>query len=207
MGATLLASLAGCERARPWDGPLDGSVRDESRPFLPNGPDGSWLPDGGNATDASPASDAGTGLPPSPVGGLWVSCYGNFHPSGHPLRDVTRLGLLCGPANGMTLLTTEPFEGKVAETERPSVHRFAARRGECYRIFAVAERSVADLDVTVRSSRGSRLAQDHSEDGWPILDPERPFCTFDDDTFKVLLAARRGAGRYAAQVWRLPARK
>jgi hypothetical protein len=99
------------------------------------------------------------------------------------------------------------MEGKVARAGPPSTHRFQARRGECYRLFAVAGRGVTDLDVAVRSSRGSRVAKDHGEDRWPVVHPERPFCTFDDDTFTVQFTAGRGAGSYAAQVWRLPASK
>lgn len=192
----------GCEPQRPWDGPLDGAVQDESRPWLPHGTDASWLRDGG-PVDGGASPDGGRALSPSAVGGLWVSCYGGFHPSGHPLRDVTRLGLLCGPPNGMKLLTTEAFQGEVAEGQQPVLHHFDARRGECYRVFAVAEPGVTDLDILVRSSRGSRLAKDHSEDAWPIVAPDRPFCTFDDDRFTVALRARRGSGRYAAQVWKL----
>ena len=48
---------------------------------------------------------------------------------------------------------------------------FEARRGECYRVFAVAEPGVTDLDVVVRSSRGAAIAADHGEDAWPIIAP------------------------------------
>lgn len=205
--ALLLAAawLLGCSRERPWNGPTDGGSHDESQPWLPARPDASWLSDAGTEPTASAAQTAES--KPSPVGGLWVSCYGGFVPSGDPRRDVTRLALLCGPPNGMRPVSDELFEGKVEQGGAPSTHRFPARRGECYRIFAVADAGVADLDVAVRSSRGSRLARDHSEDRWPVVHPERPFCTFDDDTFAVHLGARRGTGRYAAQVWKLPARK
>jgi hypothetical protein len=193
----------GCARERPWDGPADAGTHDESRPWLSPKPDASWLrdPDAG-AGDAG--SDGAAVQSPSPVGGLWVSCYGGFHPSDSPRKDVTRLGLLCGPPNGMGRANEASLEGAVDETKAPSTHRFQARRGECYRIFAVADRGVSDLNVAVYSSRGSKLATDHGEDRWPIVHPERPFCTFDDDTFAVHFRARRGAGRYAAEIWKLP---
>ena len=201
----VLGLASGCERrARPWDGPLDASVRDESQPWVRPGPDASWLTNPAAVTDGG--ADGGRVERVSPVGGLWVSCYGGFRPSGEPLRDVTRLGLLCGPPNGLRLVSREPLQGKVAAGARAASHRFEARRGECYRIFAVASSSIEDLDVVVRSSRGSQLAKDHSEDAWPILDPEGPICTFGDDTFTVAVSARRGSGSYAMQIWALPAR-
>lgn len=210
LGAATLCALvvgSGCEqRARPWDGTLDGSVRDESQPWLRPGPDASWLA-APAASGADGGTDGGWVERVSPVGGLWVSCYGGFHPTDDPVRDVTRLGLLCGPPNGLRPLTKVPFEGKVAQGEEARTHRFEARRGECYRLFAVASPTIEDLDVAVRSSRGSRLAVDHSEDRWPILDPEGPLCTFDNDTFTVRVSAPRGRGRYALQVWKLPTRK
>jgi hypothetical protein len=111
---------------------------------------------------------------------------------------------MCGPPNGMSLVNAQPMTGQVRPPGEATGHRFQAKRGECYRIFAVGTSSVGNLDVTVRSSRGSRLAADDSEDSWPIVEPDRPICTFDDDTFTVELSSRDGRGAYAAEVWRLP---
>ena len=100
-----------CDRERPWDGAHDGGARDESEPWLSPKPDASWLRDGGPS--AAGTADGGTTPSPSPVGGLWVSCYGGFQPSAEPHKDVARLGLLCGPSNGMRRLTDAPLEGTV----------------------------------------------------------------------------------------------
>jgi hypothetical protein len=177
---------------------MDATVVDESRPWLPQTGDASWL---GDAGAAGLGDDAGTSGGPSPVGGTWVSCYGGFHPAGEPLRDVTRLGLLCGPPNGMRLLSPETVQGELGAGRPPLRTSFAARRGSCYRVLAVGAAGIEDLDVVVRSSRGSEVARDHGEDRWPIVQPERPFCTFDDDTFTIELSARRGSGAMAAQLW------
>lgn len=139
--------------------------------------------------------------PPVRVGGPWVRCYGNFRASGEPVKDVTRLSLLCGPENGMRRLSTKTLEGSVAEGAAPVTGAIQAKRGECYRVFAVAEPSVADLDVTVRSSRGATIASDHGEDAWPVVQPDRPFCALEDDTWAIEIGARRGKGRFAYEVW------
>lgn len=149
-----------------------------------------------------------TGEPETPVlpvrvGGPWVRCYGGFHPAGDPVKDVTRLSLLCGPVNGMKRLSSSPLEGAVVAGGPAVADGFEARRGECYRIFAVAEAGVADLDVVVRSSRGAAIAADHGEDPWPIVQPDRPFCALEDDHYTVEISAKRGSGRFAAEVWAL----
>jgi len=177
---------------------MDATVVDESRPWLPRSAEASWLGDGGPG-DLSEGADAAA--KPSPVGGPWVSCYGGFHPGPEPLQDVTRLGLLCGPPNGMRLLSPDAVQGKLDAGQPPVRYSVPVRRGNCYRLFAVGAPGIDDLDVTVRSSRGSTLGSDHSEDRWPIIEPERPLCTFDDDTFTIELSARRGSGAFAAQIW------
>jgi hypothetical protein len=94
--------------------------------------------------------------------------------------------------------------GSVAEGQPPIAEPFSARRGECYRVFAAAEPSVIDLDVAVRSSRDAVIAADHGEDAWPIVQPDRPFCVLEDDTLRLEITARRGQGRFAAELWVLP---
>nr|AYM54075.1 hypothetical protein [Byssovorax cruenta] len=220
--ATLaLTALAyGCqERVRPWE---QGDVDASSPPplaspavplFLPDRDGGALVPSPAPPGSTAPAEDrAGDGgkvdeeaveapTPPVRVGGPWVRCYGNFHRSGEPVKDVTRLALLCGPENGMHRLTKQPIEGAVEEGGMSATQTFEAHRGECYRVFAVAEPSVPDLDVTVRSSRGAALAADHGEDSWPIVQPDRPICPLSDDRYTVEVTAHRGKGRFAAEVW------
>lgn len=206
----LLASLAGaaaCERkARPWEGAPDGSVVDASRPFLPDAPrDGSWL----GPASALPSSSAAEEPPPTPKkievrgGGLWRSCADGFSPSGDARKDVERLGLLCGPANGMKV-DGEALTGEASE--RVATHPLPVLDGACYRVFAVASAGVEGLDLTVRSLRGSRLAG--AEGGRVLMvDAERPFCTFANETLTLEVRARGGKGRYAVRIYQLPAQR
>ena len=220
-----LALSSGCERSHPWSGQPDGGVIDESSPFLPGRPRadaGSVPPLGSSPLDSSssgsaplgqaplassePAAGGSLDLPaPSPVGGLWVSCRDGFRLSGEPLRDVTRLGLMCGPVNGMTALG-DPLEGELSAGGGTATHPLAARAGACYRIFAIAGDGIVDLRLAVRSSRGTRLAADELHGRVAVADPERPFCTFEDDQFEIRVAAGASAGRYALQIWQLARR-
>jgi hypothetical protein len=201
LGPAVLLALGCRNPPRPWD------LKDAEPPTPPT-PASSQGPTQVAVLDASP-DDAGRDdvEPKNPVriGGPWVRCYGNFRASGDPVKDVTRLSILCGPENGMRRLSTRAVEGSVTAGGAPVSESFDARRGDCYRVFAVAEPSVADLDVVVRSSRGSPIAADHGEDGWPIVQPDRPFCALEDDRYTFEVSAKRGGGRFAAEVWVLRA--
>ncbi|MGK4004601.1 hypothetical protein WMF31_18355 [Sorangium sp. So ce1036] len=158
--------------------------------------------------DAGALEDPDLPVPPVRVGGPWVRCYGNFRLSGDPRKDVTRLSLLCGPANGMRRLSPEAIEGHVAEGGAIVTEKLQLVRGACYRVFAVGGPGIINLDVAVRSSRGAMVASDGSEDAWPIVQPDRPVCALeDDDGASVEISARRGAGRFAAEVWVLKSYK
>jgi hypothetical protein len=155
-------------------------------------------------------NDVGSGLgpeagmnrrAPDPVGGSWVTCYGNYRPTSTPERDVTRLGILCGPSNGMKPVGTTTV-GEASEN--PTEHELDVRQGDCFRIFAVADATVSDLAVVVRDPKGGPIASDHNNDRWPILNPDGPFCLVDAGKYSVEVRARQGRGKYAMQIWRLP---
>ncbi|EYF08017.1 Hypothetical protein CAP_7039 [Chondromyces apiculatus DSM 436] len=153
--------------------------------------------DGGEAQ----AGAEGPVTPPVRVGGPWVRCYGNFRLSGTPLQDVTRLSLLCGPSNGMRRYSKEAVVGVVGAGKPAVTAPVPLRRGACYRVFAVGDGGIGDLEVVMRSSRGVAIATDAGEDAWPIVQPDRPFCALDDDDAVLEVSARKGAGRFAAEVW------
>ena len=211
----LVPALAvGCQpRARPWDqgdaeAPLAPRPSATPTSMLPPPSaaatdDPGADPTAGDAGPVAPGSEA-EGRAPTPlvrIGGPWVRCYGSFHPAGDPVKDVTRLALLCGPENGMRRLSRAPIEGEVTEGAPGITTTFEARRGECYRVFAVADATVTDLDVTVHSSRGAAVAADHGEDAWPIVQPDRPFCPLEKDVYTLEIAAHRGHGHFAAEIW------
>lgn len=158
---------------------------------------------GAAAGSAEVAPDDERGRSRVTPGGGWVKCHEGLSLSGDPVKDVTRIGLLCGPSNGMRRKTKQAIVGLVGEHEPPVVTSIQSARGACYRIFAAADAQVSELDVTVRSSRDVGVAADHGAGRLAIVQPDRPFCTFADETFTVEVSARRGSGRFAAEVWAL----
>jgi hypothetical protein len=122
------------------------------------------------------------------------------------LRDVTRLGLMCGPVNGMTPLG-DAREGELRAGGEGARHPLPVRAGGCYRVFAVAGEGIDDLEVQIRSSRGTRLGADELRGRVALVDPERPFCTFADDELQIRVASAGGNGRYALEVWQMAGRR
>jgi hypothetical protein len=89
-------------------------------------------------------------------------------------------------------------------TKTPSRHPFEVKSGACYRVFAVAAASVEGLSMTVLSVRGSRLAAVDDAGRVALLEPERPFCSFANETLMLEVTAHAGQGLYAARIYQLP---
>ena len=113
-----------------------------------------------------------------------------------------RLGLLCGPQNGMSKLTGSR-EAEIKDGGAGLEHPFEAKAGECFRIFAVADPSIEDLDIEVLSPTQKRVAFDTGDDRWPVVNPEGPFCVTEEGLHGARVRAQRGIGRYAIEIWRL----
>jgi hypothetical protein len=112
-----------------------------------------------------------------------------------------RLGLMCGPSNGMRKVAA--VESEAVEGAAGREHRWQARAGDCYRIFVVGHPVAEDLDVEVFDAKGRRVAFDTTDDRWPIVKPDGPFCVFDAGEYRAVVRAQRGSGRYAIEIWRL----
>jgi hypothetical protein len=101
------------------------------------------------------------------------------------------------------MIKVKRFEGDVRADAGPSAHRFAARAGECFRVFAVADPAVEDLDLELFDARGRRVAFDDGDDRWPIVEPDGPWCSFDATELSMRVTASHGGGRYAIELWKL----
>jgi hypothetical protein len=154
------------------------------------------------STEPAPIAPPPAGARAAPTGGNWRKCHANFQPRDQPELDVLRLGVLCGPSNGMRKVS-EAKQAQVADGGAGQEHRWRAQAGDCYRIFAVGEPGIEDLDVEVFAPNGARVALDTSDDRWPIVNPDGPFCVFEEGDYRAVVRAQRGSGRYAVEIWRL----
>jgi hypothetical protein len=131
----------------------------------------------------------------------WSKCYESFTPSGDPVDDVRRIGLLCGPSNGQKPLS-EIRSAPQSENEAVDRYTFTAGgEGKCYRVFGVGDTGVRDLDLQVVGPGGELVAADVAKDAWPVLPPRGPLCLKDRGVYTLEVSVYRGSGKYAVQVW------
>jgi hypothetical protein len=131
----------------------------------------------------------------------WIDCYRGFSPSEDPISDVERLATACAAPAGMKPLTPVHDGAEQGEHDQPERMRFRARRGRCYRVFAVGAPGVEDLDVAIYDADGKLAAADVSRDRWPVVPPRGPACADRDGMYTVAVAVTRGSGPYAMLVW------
>jgi hypothetical protein len=127
------------------------------------------------------------------------ACYRQFVPSLVPRVDATRLALACGPSGGLA-----PFaraSGVVDETAAPFVYGWDADRRDCFRVFAVAAPSVADLEIEVTGPEGFRSLTSASV-RWAVVDEARPFCSKHGGHYDARFVTHGGHGAVYAAIWR-----
>lgn len=133
--------------------------------------------------------------------GPFETCYSTFSPSGDASGDLARLVRNCGPAGGMRALTAV-HQGQ--QGERDPVERLSfevPEGGKCYRVYAVGDSGVKDLDLLLRGASGDAFVADVSHDSWPVLPPREPICLSEAGVYLLEVSVSRGEGRYALQVW------
>ncbi|MCS6900457.1 MAG: hypothetical protein NZX77_11930 [Polyangiaceae bacterium] len=157
-------------------------------------------PAAGDLVEASASAPRAPQLPGP--GGPWVGCYAHFRPTSTPLRDVTRLGLLCGSAGGLRPIAPA-YQGTLAQGGEHSFP-FSLERGQCVRAFAVSGRELTDLDLAIYDPTGILVRSDGIDDRWPVLPPDGMLCVALGGTYELRVSARKGAGDFAAQLWLLP---
>ncbi len=134
------------------------------------------------------------------MGGTYETCYAGFQPQGAPVKDVTRLGLLCGPYHGMR----EVRPGWVGDVspEAPQAITIQATRGACYRVVGVDEEAAGAMKVQVSGPDGAIVASSEPS-RWVVLPARGLWCVESSGEY-VVRVTTTGSGRAALQVWLLP---
>jgi hypothetical protein len=134
------------------------------------------------------------------TGNVWSDCYRRFQPGDDPSADVARLGEECAAPAGMRPITPV-HTGEQSDRDAAERLSFRARRGRCYRAFAVGAPGVRDLDVAVYDASGALVTGDVSRDRWPVVPPRGPLCATDDALYTLAIGVTRGGGAFALQIW------
>ena len=90
------------------------------------------------------------------------------------------------------------------QSDRDPVDRYTfyvPRAGACYRVYAVGDRGIADLDLLIRGPSGEDFVADLTHDAFPVLPPQSPLCFDGAGLYMLEVSVFRGSGSYALQVW------
>lgn len=154
-----------------------------------------------DVSDTSIEGGASTPVHPDRYGDpFWSTCYRSFAPGADPVSDLDRLGFLCGAPRGFS--AAAPIHVGSQKTE-DSAERlvFRARKGRCYRLFAIGSASVRDLDLSILAPDGRLVAADLSKDPWSVVPPRAPWCPEEEGPFAIDISVSDGEGPYALGVW------
>lgn len=78
----------------------------------------------------------------------------------------------------------------------------ALHPGWCYKVVALADESVGDLDLRLYDSHSVLVERDTTEDVQPVLGMARPVCPNESAIYRIEVRALSGGGRVAVQVYR-----
>jgi hypothetical protein len=133
--------------------------------------------------------------------GAWIACYRGFHPGSEALPALVGLVAACGEPTGLEAVTPVAWGEAQAEDGPSERLAFRARAGRCYRIFAVGDDGVEDLDVAVLDPDGRLAAADVSRDRFPVVPPRGPLCAEREGVYTIEIAVAKGRGGWALQVF------
>ncbi|MEZ4298257.1 MAG: hypothetical protein R3B70_25110 [Polyangiaceae bacterium] len=134
---------------------------------------------------------------------FWSACYKDFRPTEGPSADLQRLALSCAAPRG--LRATSPLHNATQKAEdRAERLVLRVRKGRCYRLFAVADAGIRDLDVSVLAPDGRLVAADVSKDPWSVVPPRGPWCPDEEGPFAVDVSVADGEGSYVVGLWGSP---
>jgi hypothetical protein len=153
------------------------------------------------SSSCASAPDAPRTSTRSPEPRDWHRCYAGFSPTGNPKSDLGRITESCGPLGRMRPITGVTLGRQSAHEAADRYTFFVPDTESCFRIFATADRNIADLDVLLRMPDGEPITGDITHDSWPVVPPQGPACFEEPGLYVLEVSVFSGGGRYALQVW------
>ncbi len=194
--AISLSSGCGGDTPKPVTPPPSGSG-DAETTVAPLVPPVTAPKDGGGAHDAGGWPTVAVVTDAAPDGPA-PACWKGFAPTGNPDTDVHDLAKRC--AEGMTVVGT--------------VFKHTFKTGEvktipipvppgCYRVIAVGGNGVKNVDLALKDGAGKVVAADMTpNDVFPMIHPNKEFCTESFQLLNFNIIVDKGAGEVAGGVWK-----
>jgi len=117
------------------------------------------------------------------------------------MADLTSLTRMCSlPYREQELSPTR--DSRQGEGDAVDRYAFTAEAGHCYRVYAVGDGDVTDIDIQVIGPDGRPIVADTTHLGHAVVPSLAPLCVRRDGSYVVEAAVARGSGRYVVQVWK-----
>jgi hypothetical protein len=157
------------------------------------------------SSHASGGTTHDTGPPPSllPISwNNWTECYVGYAAGSNPLLDAFRLGLLCGPSNGLSLVTENHIIAAVELSHQKDMS-WDVSRDDCWRWIVVAGPKTEQIAVTLQEPNGTKVAYLTPQVRYRVVPPRGPWCTPRAGKVGIRVTTWPAGGEVAYQAWRL----
>ena len=133
-----------------------------------------------------------------------AACWKTVPFSGEHDKDWTSLVSACGTPAGM-LEYVKPENGKLHHVkDKVDSFTVAMQKSSCYRVFAVADASIHDIDIVILKN-GAIMGTDDQTQPIAIVQGSAPFCPPDDATYSFdVKIDGEGQGAYTFGIWTRP---
>jgi hypothetical protein len=202
--------VAACGAKKP---PMPDVPPTPTPPDVPGLDAGALAADAGDTTataDAGPTTDTPPTPPPPKYTSkkislkqdpAWALCHSSFQiKSKDVAAEVQKAGKGCADTTKMKPLGA-PTKATQADKNPPQLIKLKAQAGKCYRVYAIADTGIKDLDLLVKDSAGEVGAEDSTDDPSPVLVEDGAFCFKEADNAVIVVSVGEGKGAYAVQIW------
>lgn len=131
------------------------------------------------------------------------ACITSVDLSGDGAKDYDALVAACGAPTGLKEYVRH-VTGRLDAQHPRDTFRLKMIAGMCYRMFAVGDESVSNIDVRVQHTDGSLVSIDDSKQAVAIIDPDQTWCKKHDRDFDIIIETK-SPGRFSFGVWARPA--
>lgn len=133
------------------------------------------------------------------------ACWQDTPLTGAHDRDWATLVERCGAPTGMMEYVT-PKKGRMHNVhDKRDTYVMKVFEDQCYRIFAVADGTMEDMDILVTRPNGAMLADDKTKSPAAIIHNDHPWCPDDDDELHFHVEVDGpGHGHYLFGAWVRP---
>lgn len=132
-----------------------------------------------------------------------ADCYKNTPITGQAESDYAAIVAKCGPPTGMVEFARKA-KGAFDASHRHDTFSVKLLANYCYRVYAIGDQSVGELNVRVQKPGGALIAMAGSHYATTIVDPDKAWCKKHDDERQFVVEAPKGQGAYVFAVWARP---